>query len=72
MTVKESILSTGISGSVYSAEDFIRHARPAIFGALNDSQKHVFIRLSPGEQRIYVVAILKDMGIRIPDGREFE
>jgi len=70
MTVKEQIFSAGLDNGIYTAEDFIRQARPAIFGALHDSQKHIFIKLSPREQEIYIEAILKDLGIKIPSGRD--
>ena len=66
MTVKEQIFSAGFSEGVYTKDDFIRQARPAIFGALSDIQKHVFIRLANREQEIYIEAILKDMKIKIP------
>jgi hypothetical protein len=66
MTVKEQIFSAGFSEGVYTKDDFIRQARPAIFGALNDTQKYEFIRLAKREQEIYIEAILKDMKIKFP------
>jgi len=67
MTVKEQIFHAGLTGGVYTMEDFLRQARPAIFGALSDGQKHIFIRLSNREQEIYIEAMLKDLGIKIPE-----
>jgi hypothetical protein len=66
MTVKEQIYNAGLSGGVYTAEDFLRHARPAIFGVLNDSQKHAFIRMAGREQKIYMEAMLEGLGIKMP------
>jgi hypothetical protein len=66
MTVKERIFNAGLSNAAFTAEEFISHARPAIFGALDDGQKHAFIRMERREQGIYVEAVLKEMGIKIP------
>lgn len=67
MTVKEQIFNTGFFGEVYTPDDLIRHVRPAVFGALSDNQKHSFIRLAKREQEIYIEAILKESGIKMPD-----
>jgi hypothetical protein len=67
MTVKEQILSAGIPGEAFTMEDFIRQARPAIFGALSDSQKHSFIRMAKLEQEVYIEAMLREIGIKTPD-----
>jgi hypothetical protein len=66
MTVKEKILNAGMSDGVYTAEDFIRRARPALFEALSDAQKHDFIRMARAEQEAYLRAMLSEMKIRIP------
>jgi hypothetical protein len=67
MTVKEQILSAGIPGEAFTVEDFIRQARPAIFGSLTDSQKHGFIRMAKPEQDAYIETMLGEIGIKTPD-----
>jgi hypothetical protein len=69
MTVKEQVLNTGFTFGAYTAEDFIIRARPVIFGALTDDQKHSFIRMAGREQEIFIEAVLKDLGIKIPEVR---
>lgn len=66
MTIKEKIQNDGISMPAYSPEDFIGRVRPAIFGGLSDEQKHSFIRMAKREQEIYIEAVLRELGIKMP------
>lgn len=66
MTIKDRILKSETIAGAMTGEDFMRESRILLIGALDEMKKDVFMKLSRREQEIYVEAMLKEMGIRIP------
>lgn len=66
MTMKDRILKSESIAGAFDRVDFMRESRMLLIGALDEMKKDVFMRLSRREQEIYVEAMLKEMGIKIP------